>query len=165
MKNIKKNQRGFTLIEILLYIALFVIFISIIMSMFTTVMESYGRSFSESSIQQDSQYIIERLSYDIHRADSIVTPASIGGTGNSLVLQINGQNYSYTLSNGQLTLSDGINAFFVNSDLSSINTITFTRIGNPLGKHTIKAEFNIISNRELVGESKSETYTTTFGTR
>lgn len=100
-----KNQSGFTMIELLMYLGLYSILIIIVTQLFLTLIESRTEAENLTRLQQESRYITQRLTYDIRRADQITLPAQVGQSGNQLELSINGDTLRYQVNtNGFLEL-------------------------------------------------------------
>jgi prepilin-type N-terminal cleavage/methylation domain-containing protein len=72
-----KKQRGFTLVELLLVMALFSIMMLVMTDMFTSVFNVQAESKSRSSVTEDGRFIMSRLNYDIGRASAITTPENL----------------------------------------------------------------------------------------
>jgi prepilin-type N-terminal cleavage/methylation domain-containing protein len=159
-----KVQSGFTLVELLLVMALFALLLTALTDMFVSTMTVRTETQATSSLSQDGRYILSRLSYDVSRASAVSTPALIGSSGSSLAIIIGGVSHSYALSGGnlQLTNNDGTND--LNSSETTVTALSFQRIGNPSGKDTIKLSFTLTSKAQKHGDH-TETFTTTVGRR
>src|SRR5260221_10945575 len=81
-------QRGFTLMELLLYMGIFSVLLVVLMQLFTSILSLHAESQATSSVDQDGNFALMRLAYDIHRSSSIVTPA-LGASSRTLTLKIN----------------------------------------------------------------------------
>src|SRR5690348_3778918 len=97
-------KRSFTLIELLIYMALLSILLVIMTQIFVSVLDSKLEIESLTSIERDGNYLTSRLIYDISRSNGIVAPAGIGGQSNTLQISINGVNYIYTLNGSNIEL-------------------------------------------------------------
>ena len=91
----KRDQGGFTLVEMLLYMGLLSILLLIFANIFTTILETQLSSQSTASVTQDGRFIYSRLIYDINRAQSVSLPATLGAVSPALQMQINGSAYLY----------------------------------------------------------------------
>lgn len=161
-----RGARGFTLVELLLYMTLLTGFLILLTRIFSSTLDTQFDSEAQSAIQQDSRTIISRLSYDIHRATSVTTPTTLGGSGSTLVLVIAGENYTYTVSGTNLILTttsqpaDPLNS--VNTLVSGLN---FKRLGNPGGKDTIQMQFTLTSKVKRLPGADVKSFQTTVGLR
>lgn len=161
-----KKQKGITLIEVILYIALLSIFILVLLDIFMGGLNLQFESQATSAVQTDGQFIMARLMWDLKNADSLTAPAALGGSSSTLVFISSGISYTYSLSGGILSLSRSGETLALNSLESNISSITFTRLGNVGGKPTIKVDFTINGNTIKSGNNiETRTYQTTFGLR
>src|SRR3990167_2520551 len=95
---IRNKQRGFTVIEMVIYIGTLAIFMAILTQIFTSILNVRTKTESTSSLEQDSKYVLSRLVYDINRAQSITRPVNLGGQESRLEITIDGNPYSYFIS-------------------------------------------------------------------
>jgi hypothetical protein len=141
----KRIKNGFMLMELIVYIAVFTIFMYITTAIFTSVLAVQVESDTTSVVQQDARFITERLTYDIHRASSITTPNSAGEESSSLELLISGQVYTYALNNGNLEITDNNGTYSLNTDETIFSNLSFLRLGNIGGNHSIVVDFSLES--------------------
>jgi len=161
----KKLSAGFTLVELIIYCGLFLIFLTMLTSIFISTLEVHSQAYSRSIVQQDGQFIIQRFIYDINRADSVTTPVNLGETANSLVLDIDGETYSYVLNSGQLELTNNDGTYVINFDQTQISNLSFTKLGNPSGISTVQVDFKVNSKIPDVSGVKEQDFHTTVGLR
>ncbi|MEI6532826.1 MAG: prepilin-type N-terminal cleavage/methylation domain-containing protein [Candidatus Roizmanbacteria bacterium] len=163
--NNKNISSGFTLIELLIYMGILSIFLIILTDVFVSILGVKLESSSYSSVEQDGRYIMNRLSYDIHRATSITTPSSPGQSTSSLALVIGGINYTYNLNSNNLVLTSNSISNTLNSNLSRVNNIQFQRIGNVGGKNTIHVVFTVTSTIQPKSGPVQKNYEISSGIR
>jgi type II secretory pathway pseudopilin PulG len=132
-------KRAFSLIELLIYMGLVSVFLVIITNMFITVLQAGSGAQALASVDQDAEFILDRLAYDIHRASQIITPADIGETGSILSLKIDNNIYTYTYDSVEKKLKLG--SFNLNSYTTLISDFSITRIGYVGG--TPSAQINL----------------------
>ncbi len=144
-------KKAFTIIELLIYMALLGLFLIVLTNILVTALQSQTESTTASLVDIDSRFILNRLAYDIAQAGSITTPSAPGQTASSIVLNTN----TFSISGTNLLLS-GVQ---LNSYDSQVSDFSATRIGNNLGKDTLMISFTV-SSGEL-----SRSYTTTLGLR
>jgi hypothetical protein len=143
MKKLLHNS-GITLIELPIYMGLLAILLLVFTNILVTTLDTLTSSETTASLSQDGRYIYSRFLYDVHRADTIALPANPGDSGNTLAFTVNSVNYSYTLENGNLIISDPNGTSQLNSFDTSVSNLVFRRIGNAGGKHTIQLTFTIL---------------------
>src|SRR3989344_6301854 len=96
-------QKGFTLIELIIYMGLLVILLSVLTSIFMSSLDVQLESQANSAVEQDGSYILSRLAYDIHRAEAISIPDMPGSPGDqadNFRIVVNSVNYSYSIDAG-----------------------------------------------------------------
>lgn len=160
------RKKGFTIVEIILYLGLLSIFLLVLLDLFTGSINIGLSSQSSSVLNEDNQYILSRLMYDAARADTIVTPSGLGTTSNTLVFTSGGVTYTYTLTSGNLTLSNSTTTQNLNSLDTSLTNISFKRLGNVDGKPTVQVIYTIQSNiKSTTSSIESRDMQITVGTR
>src|SRR4030043_150732 len=96
IKNLKlKFQKGFTLVEILLYMGLLAILLVVLTEILVSILAVKTESEATSSVEQDSRFILSRMAYDISCATEINTPPQIGQTRSNLRMTVGGVLYEY----------------------------------------------------------------------
>lgn len=166
LSKLKTFQNGFTLVELLVYMGVLTILVSILSSLFKSIADVELSSKATSSVDQDSRFIISRLIHDMQTATAIVTPNSAGATSNTLQITVNSVNYTYSSVSGSLKF-DNPNYPGETNYLNSIDTIltnlSFTRIGSGDNKDTIQVNFTLKSVSKQNGGAEQRSYQTTLG--
>ena len=166
MLKIVTNNKGVTLIEILLYIGLLSIFLLVLVDIFMGGINLGLDTEATSAVQQDGKFILTRMMYDVSRADSVSQPATLGSSSSSLVLTIGGIVYTYSLNGSNLTLSQGGETLNLNGLGSQITNLNFTRVGNVSGKPTFQVSISLKSTTERSGNQfETRDFQTTLGLR
>lgn len=164
----KSNNMGSTLIELLLYMAIFSILTAAIFQLFTAIIDTQLESQSTSSVLVDGQYILNRFNYDIKQAKNIISPP-VGGQSSTLQLSINNTTYTYTLSNGNITItsSGAQTSDQLNSNNTNASSLSFTHQGDTQGENTdtITISLTLNSTTPKQGGPKTENFKTTVGIR
>ncbi len=166
MKKYLSHERGFSLVEMLLYMGIFSILLVTLMRFFGSILDVKLESEATSSVTQDGRFITSRLSYDIHRASSIVSPA-IGNSAASLQIIVDGTNYTYSLDGNNNLLITNPTVDQLNSADTTISNLNFTTLGISGGtNNTVQVSF-IIKSKVIKtgGNNQTETFQTTIGTR
>lgn len=153
------KRRGFTLIELLLYMGLLSIFLVVLTSIFLSILDAQLRSETSSAVDVDGKFLLNRLSWDIHRASGIIVPAAAGQTSSQLTLTISGGNYAIASSSGALQLTTGGVSERLTGASTTLTGFSVTRRGNPNGKDTLTITFSLSS------QTTAHTYTLTEGLR
>lgn len=158
------RQIGFTLVELLLYMGIFIILLSVFIQLFSSLITTQLNAQATSSVSEDSKYILTRLSYDVSRSQNIVSPAQ-GVSASTLQLVINNTTYTYTLNNANLVLTNTDGALQLNSTDTTISNLSFTPVGSTSGKFTIQVQFTVTGKTTNEGHSETQVIQTTFGNR
>lgn len=166
----KNNNKGFTLIELLIFIGIFSILITSLFQLLIAVFDVQLESQSTSVISQDGRYILNKLTNDIKNATSVTTPAvkGIAGQGSTMVISDGTVTYTYTLTNGNLTLNNSV--LGTTDQLNSVNTyisnLNFIRLSDVSGNfNTITVSFVLNSVGIKRSGEVAKTFDITVGTR
>jgi prepilin-type N-terminal cleavage/methylation domain-containing protein len=160
-----KYNKGFTLIELLIYMGIFSILLVVLTQIFISSLNTQLESEAVSSVEQDSRFILARMSYDIQRASQVSLPAALGEQGNTLKLLISGTNYTYDVNSGNLQLDIGGTANKLNSFDTNISNLTFQRLGNIGGTNSIKIGFTVTSKVQRSSGPEIKNVQTVLGLR
>ena len=167
MKKIFKNQKGVTIVELLLYMTILSILLTILTSVFVSALDVQSESNAASSVEQDGNYILARLAYDIHRAQSINVPATNGETFNNFQIVVGGVNYTYSIdANDNLILTNNLGANNLNNYGSSVSAFLVQRLGNTGGvENTLKINFTVTSRTKRVSGFEAKNFQTNLSLR
>ena len=164
MSNLKHN-RGTTIVELLIYMGMFTIILSVLTAIFVTTVNIQLESEALSSVQQDGRYITARLFYDINRAQAITTPVLASQSAN-LNLTIGGLEYAYSIDgNSNFTITSNSVTDNLNSFNTSVSNLSFKQIGNTGGRNTVQVDFTITSKVKKDSGIESSDFHTTVGLR
>ncbi|MEO6761554.1 MAG: hypothetical protein ABI220_04240 [Candidatus Saccharimonadales bacterium] len=156
-----KDSAGTTLIELLVVMGLLGGMLVIITTLFTSSVDSQVQSKSYSAPTESSHFIVARLNYDIARASAISTPVNMGDIADQLVMTIDGNTYTYSLDNGNLTLDDGNGPANLNSNDVTVSDVSFRKLGVAGSPATISYSFKLTSKIQSHAGLVSRTYTST----
>jgi len=159
------NHFGMTLVELLIYMGLLTIFILIFSTIISGTLDSFLRSQTTSSVAQDGRYIYTRFLYDVGRATGITTPLQLGDWGTTLQLTTPSGTIVYALSGDTLNLTDSNGTLTLHEQDTKITSLTFTRVGNSGGKHTVRLNFTISTRSQGAGANETKTFQTAGGLR
>ncbi len=161
------NLKGFTIVELILFMGLLMLLIGITSTVFTTAVNIQLESTAASSVQQDERFIVAKLNYDVERATSITTPATKGVAGNSIQLVIGGVTNTYTISAGgnlQVTANGVTNT--INGYDTTVSNFLVTRLGNTGGtEDTLQVLFTLTSRTKKDTGYESKNIQTAFALR
>ncbi len=160
---------GFTLVELLIYMGLLSLFLLVLTSIFASILDVQLESQASSSVEEDGRFILARLTYDFGRAKAIVSPATLGSSATSLILNINGINNTFSLSGQDLILTDNTGSNKLNSFDDNVSNLNFTYLANSAAESTIsatiRANFTLTSKVSRKNGPEAKTLQTTLGLR
>jgi type II secretory pathway component PulJ len=165
IKTVKsKNNKGVTMVELLIYIGLLSLFLTVLTTLFVSIFKLQLTTQSTSSLTQDTRFIIARMGYDIENASSVsvISPST---------LQFNGTSSYSRDESGNLILTIGGVSNKLNGLDTSISGITFQKIGSQPPAPatppppTIQVKFTINSNVIEQSGPRSQDIQTTYGLR
>jgi prepilin-type N-terminal cleavage/methylation domain-containing protein len=159
-----KKQRGFSLVELLMVMGLLSILLMVMTDMFTSILNIQTKSESHAAVTEDGRFMLARLSYDLSRASSISTPASLGASGSTLAIVIGGVTYTYALVGGNLQLTNNLGTSNLNGSDTTISGFSVQRLGTA-AKDSIRLSFTVTSQITPDQGADVRTFTTTVARR
>lgn len=160
----KKYKKGFTLVELLIFMGLLSIILFVLTDMLASSLEAGSQVYTFSHVQQDGRYILAKLIYDINQASAINTPAR-GSQSNVLQIVINGNTQTYLINSANLRLTNNGGDYLLNSYDTEISNLNFNHIGNVGGKGTIQISFTVTSKTITNVGKEIKSFQTTVGLR
>ena len=164
-------KKGFTIVELIIYIGLFSTVLVILTQIITSTLNIQLESQSLSTVEQDGRYILSRFSYDIPKATSISVPTTFGEINKTTDLQIkiNGIIYHYYLNSGNLILDyPPSNSVQLNSFDSTISNLYFTRYNSSSpgdSLDSIQIGFVVSSKSQPKSGPQTRSFKTVLGLR
>lgn len=162
-----KSQKGTTIIELLLYMGILAILLTILTSIFISALDVQSESNAASGVEQDGNYILARLNYDIHRAQSVNIPAALGATSDNLQIVIDGDSYIYSVdANNNLILINSLGLNNLNGYETSISDFSIRRLGNAGGaEDSLRIAFTATSRTRRVSGFETKDFQTNLSLR
>src|SRR5258708_37339160 len=159
-KSLQASARaGFSIIELLIYMGLLSIFIVVLTSIFISALDIQLNSGATSNVEQEGRFILNRLTYDVHRASSVTTP-----TANQLTLTIGGAGYTYVVSGSQLQLTTGTGTNTLNESDTKVSGFSVSKRGG--AKPAVEILFTIAATTtDSQPKHEVRNYQTTIGIR
>ncbi|MCA9372629.1 type II secretion system protein [Candidatus Woesebacteria bacterium] len=165
LSKLRASQNGFTLVELLVYFGLFAILIVVINSLFITSLEQQTQDLSRSALQQESEYILAKLKYDIYNADTVSLPENPGDQGGVLELETDGVTSTYQLSGEKLTKTSGGEVWDVTSNRVAVESVQFENQSGLTPSQIIGLSVVLHSTQEDERASASRTVSTSVSRR
>lgn len=161
------TRKGMTLIELVIYMGMLILLISVLSSIFSAIVDVQLNSNSVSSVDQDGNYLLAKLTHDVASSSAILVPLTPGTVSNTLQLTINSINYTYSINAGnnfQIVNNSTNETNVLNSYNTKVSGLTFTRIGNGGTGDTVQVAYTITSRiKERAGEYETKSFTTSLG--
>lgn len=160
-------QKGFTLIELVIYMGLMSILVGVLGMIFATIVDVQLESESTSSIDQDGRYILSKLLHDFHSNDPVVIelPASVGVSTTSLRINLNNETTDNTYSidgGGNLILVNGYGTNVLNSINTSISNFNVVRYGLGDSNDTVRVSFTLTSRVQRPNGFETKSFQSSF---
>lgn len=162
MINLSKNRksclrrsfgdRGFTLIEVIIYIAVLAIIVSAVYSLFLWTVKIYSKSRAIRETTESARRALETITYEINSADGIYSPTSSTtqlslATRNQLSALEDLGYVDFFLCSGQLCIKrDGRDPEAITSENVTIQSLSFSQVfatsSIPSVRVSFEASFN-----------------------
>ncbi|OGY92189.1 MAG: hypothetical protein A3B31_00695 [Candidatus Komeilibacteria bacterium RIFCSPLOWO2_01_FULL_53_11] len=159
------RSSGFTLIELIIYVAITTILVSLITLFLASLQEARIKSETVAEVEQQGLQVLQRMTHAIRNAQTITSP-SVGSSGASLVLDVIAAAADPTVfdeSGGAIRITEGAgSAVPLTNDYVTMSALTFsnrTAAGTP---GLVQVIFTI-TRLNIVGRNEYA-YTRTFGT-
>jgi len=137
------NNKGFTLLEFLLYIGLVGIILTVSGAIALNVLFGKAKLMSIEEVSQNARFAMERMALDIRNADAIDTPPQ-GAASSSLSLEKSSGNLEFELVSGVLERKVGGGSFVaLTSSSVNITDLEFTNISYSNTPGTIRIQMTI----------------------
>ena len=149
MKISLKKIAGFTLIELMIYLAILSVITVVVADAFLILNKGKGGVEDKSELNSNLRFVIERMKRDVSSASSLTTPNTTAATSSSLVLVVGANSISYTITNDRIARQvDAQPVEYISSDKVKITSLYFNRLENTntvLDKKRISVEINIFA--------------------
>lgn len=156
-----KRQAGFTLVEMLVYIAILTIVLALVVSFMVNLMRFYTRYRVEREISTNIREAMNYMIREIKTSQRIYTPTSLFGsspgqlsleTGINLPTDETATFIDFYIDNGQLLIKrEGQNPLAITSDRINVSNLVFTNFTNAslgeLVQINLTMEYRDISSR------------------
>lgn len=157
----KQNQNGASMIELILYVGLLAVILTVVYQIFTLVAVGKVRQLSNDQIYLSAQRIIDDISYEIKNANSITSP--IKGTPGDL-LNLDDGSIIYQIVDQKVQKQIGTEQYFLSEQSVAVNTISFTLLGDYATQSSVLINLTI-EGTAVSGKSSVENFQTAVSTR
>src|SRR3989344_1949018 len=172
-KSLQNMNSGFTLVEMILYIAIVAIFMTGLVYFTLDIVYGREKSYVHQEVNQNTRFAAKRIAYEIKNAKSIISPLS--GSSSSISLEYADANRNPTVINisgdGRITIGYGSSGncptsspCFLTGNKVNVTAINFTNLSS--GDSTnIKFSMTIAGVGDAVENQKIENFETSVELR
>lgn len=142
------KQKGFTLLETLIYIAILSVVIFSIVGYSLSLSGARNKNYSVQNVQANSRTALSIIGQKIRASSSVITP-TYGTSSNQLVLDMPGAspNIIFSVSNGRLVMSEvGNPDVFITDNRIIVSNFVFTNMAASGEKDNINIQATISAN-------------------
>lgn len=155
----KQLQKGFTLVEILIYTAIFTLLLFVVVQTLVSFVETQGELRSLRRVENSAVVFLDRISREIREAESVnVSGSTLGTHPGKLSITKDSYTYLFEISNGVMNLSinsvdqgplteseASIDSFIVNQFSNGSEEIVQMRLtlSSGQGKYNVTKDFNL----------------------
>lgn len=131
---ISNSNKGFSLLELLIYIAIIAIVTVFIAGIFLILNKSRGQTEARNEVNSSLRFAIEKISQDVRAASGVNTPTSAGATSTNLQVVVSGLNVDYCVADAKLRRqangSCDASSEEITGNTVRIKSLVFTRLEN-----------------------------------
>jgi prepilin-type N-terminal cleavage/methylation domain-containing protein len=121
---VHRNNRGFSLIEMLIYIALMTIIVGGAIVASYPLFTGADRSFTNVATDIEAGFLARKITWAIAAGDSVSVPAA-GASGSSLTVAASTGNVSFSVSGDNVSISRGAGAVPLLSSRTAVTNLSF----------------------------------------
>lgn len=158
-------KRGFTLIEMLIAVSIFTVIAIAFIGILSVVTQVQVQSSSTAAVNQESQFLLQKLQYYIQTASIIDMPTSTSPSTLTFDVASSSLDPSYiTLASGTVYLqqSSGGALQALTSNRVKVTSLSFTRKSNPPGHDAVSVSYTMIYNTSNVTQAFSQLFQTSI---
>ncbi|MBP6908335.1 MAG: prepilin-type N-terminal cleavage/methylation domain-containing protein [Candidatus Pacebacteria bacterium] len=167
IQNIKQKQeeRGFTLVELLLYVGISSVILLVISLFIGMLLQSRIKNNVIAEVEQQGTQALSTILRIIRNADSITNPTP-STTANSLTVSVSSPALSpsvISLTNGELFITEGLNqSEFLINDSVTVSNLLFENMSRPGTSGTIRVSF-VVTYKNPSGRNEYSFEKTFYG--
>jgi Tfp pilus assembly protein PilW len=120
-------QRGYSLLELVIYLALFTLLSIVLIKSLVTVMRTYATAQSYRALQNNGELVLERITREVREADSF-SGGTYGINPGTLGLSANGQITTFSVVNGAVQINDNGTTGILTTSEVTVTSLIFKQI-------------------------------------
>ena len=153
------NKKGFTLVEMLVSIAIFSVIIVAFIGILVVILQIQAQSSSSQAVNQESQFLLQKMQYYVESASVINIPTSTPLHARVHVASSSLDPSYITLSSGTVYLQqNGGTLQALTSPKVTVSNLLFTRNANPPGHDAVSISFTMAYNTNNVEQAFSQLF-------
>ncbi|HEY9585494.1 MAG TPA: prepilin-type N-terminal cleavage/methylation domain-containing protein [Candidatus Paceibacterota bacterium] len=127
---VQRKKSGFTLIETLIYIALYSIIVGGAVVAVYAIFESAGRNQAKAMLQEEGMFLVGKLNWTLSGVQTVNIPA-LGATSSDLsITKFDGSTSIITISStGTMMTQDGGAPLSLNNTNTEVGELVFSHVG------------------------------------
>jgi len=152
---VRKNRKGFTLVELVVALAVFIVIITISFSALSRFFAMRSAQEQEMILQQNFRFVLDKMAYDFRQAKNgtggiILEPVNDNAMGEELQFNTSGGTITYNLGAGASSGTHAIcrNGQPVTEDMHQLVKVYFVRSGG-------KVIMIVVGNLEYFGKERT----------
>ena len=157
--NILKNKKGFTLVEMIIYVGATVFVFGSITGLVFILISSKAKNQAVAEVEQQGAFVLNNITQTIHNAEGINSPAQ-ANSDSTLELDVvnTGDNPTiYNLSGNTIQITEGANfAVSLISGRVAASDLTFQNLSKDNTSGVIRVNFTLTSSSGSKGAYKYE---------
>jgi len=158
-------KKGFTLIEMLISIAIFSVIIVAFIGIMVVVLQIQTQSSSSVAVNQESQFLLQKVQYYVESASLINIPTSTATSTLQFLVASSSNDPSYIkLSSGTVYLQQTGSGplLALTSPKVVVTNLSFTRNANPPGHDAVNVSFTMAYNTNNMVQAFSQLFNSTI---
>lgn len=166
-KSLALGREGFSLIELILYIALFGSMVAAITATITLMIQTDAKIIAAAEVQEMTMFVVNRVEQAVEGATQIDLPSS--GSGNVLALQMRSPAENPTRIEVhdevlQIVEGSGLTLSNLTSSRVRVTNFTVTRIPSVTGG-AVRIQYTLVSDLKNVNQQSTAVFTQTLVTK
>ena len=156
------EKKAFTLVELLLYAAIFAAVVVVSVGAFVTVMRVQTNQTAAAEVEAQSQFLLQQIQFQVQQSSLIQMAADATSTALELRMAASSSDPTYfTLASGTVYLQQGNGALQpLTSSKVAVTNLLFTKRSNPPAHDTVSVAFTMTYNPSNPLQAFSEMFQT-----
>jgi len=148
-----KKSKGFTLIELILYVGIVGVVLLVVSIFFMTLLTSRIKNETVSEVELQGTQVVQMITQNIRNAEAVSVPAK-GETSSSLVITKEDENIAFSLDDGVIYTQEGSgNLINLTNNRVLVSSLLFENTGKENAPDSIRINF-ILSHVNHTGRNE-----------